>query len=236
MTQQQKRQAKAAAAVALLLLLAWRLAHAKPIPKISDGPITVKDTEESSVELLRQKRAALRYRVLDLIAWNQDAAKPTRRPTPADNLILNSIVQELGKLANQIPDPTPEKFDTAFDQELTAAIEKARLLDPSTSGNPTGEFGSAIYITRLVNIEKAIADAVAMDENGQPQRRPSPGELATANLLVLEANDLRQKILAYGPVADEGGIDLEAILAAASELPASTTALAAHSIYRGAVA
>ena len=35
---------------------------------------------------------------------------------------------------------------------------------------------------------------------------------------------------------DENPLDLEAILAAASELPASTTALAAHSIYRGAVA
>lgn len=236
MTKKEKKQAATAAVVALLLLLAWRSASAKtkPIPKITVGPITVEDKEETSVELLRQQRAALRYRVLDLIGWDEDTGEPTRRPTTADNLVLNSIAQQLGALAAQIPDP--EGYDTSFDQDLTAAIKTAQALDPSTSSRPASAFGSSRYMTRLIGIEKTIADAVAMDANGQPQRRPTEGEFATAGLLLFEANDLRQKILQLDPDAEVSPLDLDAILAAARELDPSTTAVAAKSVYRGAVA
>lgn len=236
MTKKEKKQAATAAAVVALLLLLWKTANAKgkPVPKITVGPITVTDREETSVELLRQKRAALRYKILDLIGWNEDTGEPSRRPTTADNIVLDAITKDLATLATQIPDP--EGFDASFDQDLDAAIKKARSLDPSTSTRPASAFGSSRYMTRLINIEKAIADVVAMDMAGQPRRKPTAGENATANLLLFEADDLRRRILELDPEAEVTPLDLKTLLAVANELPSSTSAIAATSAYRGAVA
>lgn len=238
MTKKEKKQAATAAAILALLLLLWKSASAKtkPTPKITVGPITVTDRDETNVELQRQKRAALRYKVLDLIGWNEDTGEPTRRPTTADNIVLDAIVKELTALRAVIPDPTPEKFDTLFDQDLDAAILAARALDPSTSSRPASAFGSSRYMTRLINIEKAIADVVAMDMAGQPRRKPTAAENATANLLLFEADDLRRRILELDPEAEVTPLDLKTLLAIANELPSSSSAIAATSAYRGAVA
>ena len=238
MTKKEKKQAATAAAVLALLLLLWKTAGAKtkPVPKITVGPIDVYDRDETNVELQRQKRAALRYKVLDLIAWNEDTGEPSRRPTTADNIVLDAITKDLTALREQIPDPTPEKFDTLFDQDLDQAIAKARALDPSTSSRPASAFGSSRYMTRLINIEKAIADVVAMDMAGQPQRKPTAAENATASLLLFEADDLRRRVLELDPEAEVAPLDLKTLLAVANELPSSTSAVAATSAYRGAVA
>lgn len=227
MTKKQKQQTTAIAAL-LLLLLGWRLASAKtkPAAKVTVGPITVEAvTEEDPEQARREERARYRNRVLDLVGFDEDAWAPTRRPTTADNLVIASIFTELARLDASIPDP--DGFDESYDrEELTELVTSSRQLDPSTSSRPAVAFGSSRYMSRRLDIEKAVQDMVAMAEDG-PRRRPSNVEATVALQMIGEYDALGQKLLAIDSEADLGTIPLATLLDAARTLPTSTTALPA---------
>lgn len=236
MNKKQKKQT--AAALALLALLGlWKVMSSNgkssaPKGKVSVGPITVVDQERDQYDDGRERRAQLRNKALDLIAFDEDAWQPTRRPSVADGLVLNSIFSELAKIRDQIPDP--EGYDRGFDEDLLALVNDARLLDPATSATSAKAFGSSRYMTRRLDIEEQIRDLVAMGKERQIRRRPTDGEMAVIHSLIAEHGRLGEKLVEIDPeIESELASDepLEDIIRIARALPASTGAIAAVSTF-----
>jgi hypothetical protein len=233
MNAKQKRQTAAGLALLAILLL-WKLSNAKASPKakVTIGPITVEDKERDQYDDGRERRALLRNKALDLIAFDEDAWQPTRRPSIADELVLTSIFSELAKIRSQIPDP--EGYDAGFDSDLLELVLGARALDPSTTSSAAKAFGSSRYMTRRLNIEEQIRDLVAMDKDRQIRRRPTDGEMAVIHSLIAEHGRLGDKLVELDPeVESELAADepLEEIVRIARALPASTSAVAAVSTF-----
>lgn len=233
MNKKQKRQTAAGLALLAILLL-YKLANAKAPPKgkVTVGPITVVDRERDRYDDGREARARLRNKALDLIAFDEDNWQPTRKPSVADDLVLNSIFGELAKIRDQIPDP--EGYDAGFDSDLLELVSQARALDPMTTSAQAKAFGSSRYMTRRLNIEEQIRDLVAMGPERQIRRRPTDGEMAVIHSLIAEHGRLGEALLEIDPeVESELAQDepLEEIVRIARALPPTTSAVAAASTF-----
>lgn len=233
MNRQQKKRVATTAALLALLLLGWKIASAKtkPTPKITIGPIMVEDKERDQYDDLREKRARLRSRVLDLIGFNEDAWEPTRRPSVADKLVIDSIFTELAAIRRAVPDP--EGYDAGFDSDLAELVGRALSLDPETTAAPAKAFGSSRYMTRRLAIEEEIRDLVAMDAQRNVRRRPTDGDMAVIHSMIAEYSALRDKLTELDPDIESELDDepLEELVRLARALPASSSAVAAVSSY-----
>lgn len=235
MTKKEKKRAAQTAAVLLLLLLGWKLAGAKtkttPKGKVTVGPITVEDRDRDQYDDLRERRAQLRNKVLDLIGFDEDAWQPTRRPSLADKLVLDSIFAELAQIRPQVPDP--EGHDAGFDSDLAGLVGQALSLDPSTSSRPPKAFGSSRYMTRVLAIEEEVRDLVALDAQRRVRRRPTDADMAVLHALIAERDALEQKLVAIDPEVDMelSHEPLEELVRAARALPASSSTVAAVSSF-----
>lgn len=233
LTKKQKKQLTVGAALLALLLL-WRISRASaktpPKGKVTIGPITVERvTDIDPFQTQREKRAALRHRVLDLIGFDEDAWQPTRRPTTADNIVLDGLLSSIGGFSFTVPDP--DGFDAGFDADLKEMVQAARALDPSTSSRPPVAFGSSRYQTRRINIEEEIRDLVAMNERRQLRRRPTDAEMIVIERLLTEYDSLAKKLYDIDPEAELYDEPLRSIVATARSLPASSSAVAPVSTF-----
>ena len=202
------------------LLLLWRIASAKPTGKVIIGPVTVEPvTEEDPLDPLREKRAGYRNRILDLIAFDEDAWMGTRRPTTADNILLDSLFASLASLRSQIPDP--EGFDAGFDRDLLGLVHDARGLDPTSSSTPPVAFGSSRYVTRRLAIEETIRDLVAMGQGRQIRRKPTNTEMVAVDRMLAEYDALAAKLRDIDPEVELFDEPLREILRIARALPDS---------------
>lgn len=231
MTKKEKQQATAAAVIVALLLL-WKLASAKTPPKgkITVGPITVQDKERDQYDDGRERRALLRNKALDIIAFDEDRWVGTRKPSLADQIVLRTIFEELASIGKAIPDP--EGYDAGFDTDLKVLVNDALKLPAATTASVEPRaFGSSRWMTRRLNIEEEIRDLVAMGKERQIRRRPSDAELAMIHSLVAEHARLRDNILSIDPDIESDMDDepLEQIVATALGLPKSTSSLQARS-------
>lgn len=231
MTKKEKKRAAQTAAVLLLLLLGWKLASGKTKPKgtVTVGPITVEDKERDQYDDLRERRARLRNKVLDLVAFDEDAWQPTRRPSVADKLVIDSIFRELATIRPQVPDP--EGHDAGFDSDLAGIVGEAMSLDPATSATTAKAFGSSRFMTRVLQIEEEVRDLVAMDAARRPRRRPTDSDMAIIHALIAERSALEEKLLAIDPESELDHEPLEDIVRVARALPASSSAIAAVSSF-----
>lgn len=232
MTRAEKKKAAAAAAAVLALLLIYRLAMAKPKPKavITVGPITVEDKERDRYDDARERRALLRNKALDIIAFDEDGWQPTRKPSLSDQIVLRSIFDELAQIAKAVPDP--EGYDAGFDADLRELVSQADALDPATTAAvPPKAFGTSRWMTRRLDIEEQIRDLVAMGKDRSVRRRPTDGELAVIHALIAEHDALKGKLLALDPeiLADVEEEPLEELVATALGLSPATSRLAAVS-------
>jgi hypothetical protein len=240
LTKKQKQQTAAACAAALHLWLLLRDAKANTPPKgiVTVGPVTTQLSQATAEDDLRDDRAAIATRILDFIAWNEDENVPTRKPSDVESRSIDTLLSEMRALGQKIPDP--DGFDAERLIDMERLVQAARALDPSTTSHPPRAFGSSRFISRRIEIERIIRDAVAMDRSRTVRRRPSNDELTVLRGLELEYAQLGELLLGIDESFEEelaAGEPIEENLNAALALdPRTTATVAARSDFEPGIA
>lgn len=225
--------------LAIILLLYKRIRTEKvPLPpgrpgQVTDGSYQIVDSSEDDTSKIEAQIAHGDKRIRDLVSFDPNRAQPNRRPTTADNIIIDAILSENEALARPLSGQLGDNIRSRID-ETRQIVALARTLSEATSSREPAPNPNDLSVRRL-DIEAIVRDWLAVSQKLAPTRRPSDTETRTVRSLIAESNQILTRLVTIDPSIDwsDGDQPLQAWLDAALKLPASTTKKPPKSSWKG---